>query len=75
MRITDLPSPGVLSHGQQLRRLVASAISYHETQKMLRGGHPASDAKTLMDFFFAAHEAMVAVSADDGKDAGKSSKQ
>lgn len=74
MRITDLPSPGALNHAQQLRRLVAEAISYHETQKMLRGGHPAEDAKTLMDFFFAAHETMVAISNDDGKDAGKGSK-
>ena len=74
MRINDLPSPGVLNSAQQLRRLVASAISYHETQKMLRGGHPSDSAKTLMDFFFAAHEAMVSITTDDGKDAGAGSK-
>lgn len=71
MRITDLPSPGQINCSQELRRVVTKAISYHETQKMVRGGHPAADAKDLMDFFFAAHEAMVAIAADDGKDAGK----
>lgn len=70
MRIQDLPSPGRINGTHELRRMAAQAISYHQTQKMVRGGTAASDAKDLMDFFFAAHEAMVAVTATtkpDGK--------
>lgn len=64
MRITDLPSAGRFNGSMELRRLCAKAISYHETLKMANGAIPASDAKTLLDFFFACHEAMVPVTAE-----------
>lgn len=67
MRIQELPSPGRINHAHELRRLCAQAISYHQTQRTARGDKPAADAKELMDFFFACHEAMVPVTAEAGE--------
>lgn len=55
MRPSDLPTPGVLSNGQALRHLCASAISRAEINHQL--SEDGQTAEALLDFFDAAADA------------------
>jgi len=60
MRNDALPSPGVITGAEQLRRLAAKAISYQEVQADRRG-EPAPSAEDLRAFFQACADAVPAV--------------
>lgn len=53
MRIENLPSPGQLGQGLQLRTVAAKAISYVETVAAVTPGGKVSTAKDLSVFFAA----------------------
>lgn len=52
MREDELPSPGLINGGSQLRRQMANAISYLEVNKRPDGTHP--EAENLVAFLAAA---------------------
>lgn len=52
MRVENLPTPGVLSNGQSLRHLCASAISRAEINEQLT--NDGQTAEDLLAFFDAA---------------------
>lgn len=61
MRIENLPSPGIISTSEQLRREAARAISYVETVAAVTQGGKVSSAKSLSTFFAACKSAADAV--------------
>jgi hypothetical protein len=52
MRDDQLPSPGLVTNGNHLRRVVANVLSYIEVNKRPDGTHPEAD--NLKTFFDAA---------------------
>lgn len=61
MRIENLPSPGQLGQGLQLRTVAAKAISYCETVAAITPGGKVSSANQLSAFFAACKTAVDAV--------------
>ena len=58
MRVSTLPSPGMLSNGACLRREAAKAISIVEIQDAKSGGHGSANAPALIEFFTACANAV-----------------